>query len=372
MADPKKKRIMQHPLFAISTRRWIRLLTKNGGVDRGYYTRAAFITIMSVGTAPVRLLYRFRYARRVAQTSVPHPPVFIIGHWRSGTTYLHELLSQDPQFCHVSLWTTLLPDSFLILEPMKGFLSRFLPKTRPMDAIEVAMDGPYEDEAALAVLCPWSFFHCLYFPRNAEEQYLKAIHFQGMTMEEKDQWKNAYLQLIKAVTYANQGRRLLSKNPPNTARITALLELFPEAKFIYMIRDPYLVYLSTRKMRRNVLEVMALQKSSEADLEQQVIDNYIRLTHHYLEEKARIPPGNLMELRYEDLVADPRGQIKRIYDTLKLPDLDQALPAIERYLAHKAEYKTNVYAIDPLVIQRVNECWGFTFDQWKYPRRGDQ
>ncbi len=137
-----KKRNVQHPLFAISTRRWIRLLASNGGVDPGYRARAAFITIMSLGTAPVRIWYSLRYRRRVVSTPVVHPPVFIIGHWRSGTTYLHELLSQDPQFCHISLWQTMLPDSFLTLEPMKPFLANFLPKTRPMDAIEVAMDGP--------------------------------------------------------------------------------------------------------------------------------------------------------------------------------------------------------------------------------------
>lgn len=371
MTEPtKKQNIIQHPLFAISTRRWIRLLAANGGVDRGYYPRAAFITVMSIATAPVRFLYRLRYQHRIEATTIQHPPVFIIGHWRSGTTYLHELLSQDPQFCHVSLWNTLLPDSFLALEPIKDFLSRFLPKTRPMDAIEVAMDGPYEDEAALAVLCPWSFFHCLYFPKNAEQQYQKSIHFTGLTTAEKDDWKTAYLSLIKAITYANHGRRLLSKNPPNTARITTLRELFPEAKFIYLYRDPYLVYLSTRKMRRNVLDVLALQAASTTDLDKQVIDNYVRLFNDYHKQKTQIPKGSLVELRYEDLVADPRGQVRRIYEELALPGLDQALPGIEQYLARQAKYKTNVYAIDPQVIDTVNQSWGFALDHWDYPRRG--
>ena len=321
------------------------------------------------GTSPP--LYTIRYRRRIAATQIAHPPVFIIGHWRSGTTYLHELLSQDPQFCHISLWQTMLPDSFLALEPMKRFLANFLPEKRPMDAIEVAMDGPYEDEAALAVLCPWSFFHCLYFPRNAEEQYMRSIHFQGVTGCEREQWKQAYLGFIKAVMFANHGKQLLSKNPPNTARIAILLEMFPEAKFIFLSRDPYLVYLSTKKMRHNVLDVLALQHASEDELEQQVVDNYVRLLESYLKEKTLIPAGNLIEVRYEDLVADPLAEVKRIYSTLGLP-IDQALPGFQQYLDRQARYKTNVYSIDDEAVRRVNQSWDFAFRQWKYPKRGEK
>ena len=73
-----------------------------------------------------------------------------------------------------------------------------------MDEIKVEMDGPYEDEAAIAVLNQWSFFHCLHFPRNAEEQYLKSIHFENLNAEEKNQWKNNYLKFMKTITFANQ------------------------------------------------------------------------------------------------------------------------------------------------------------------------
>jgi len=244
-----------------------------------------------------------------------------------------------------------------------------LPATRPMDAIEVAMDGPYEDEAALAVLGPWSFFHCMYFPRNAEEQYLKSVHFQGLSSSEREAFKASYLQLLQAVTFANAGKRLLSKNPPNTARVKLLLELFPDAKFVFISRDPYLVYLSTRKMRSNVLKVMALQKGSDAELEREVMSNYVRILQAYLQEKSLVPAGNLVEVKYEDLVAHPMDEVKRVYSSLGL-SVDAALPGIQRYLASRAEYKTNEYSISPEVVQKINESWGFAFDQWQYPRRG--
>lgn len=361
-----KKPPIQHPLFGISLKNWMYLLRNNGGVDRQFLGKAIFITLTAIGTAPARVLFKVKYRKTIDETAVQHPPVFIIGHWRSGTTYLHELLSQDPQFCYISLWNSLLPDSFLILDPFKNFLSGFLPSKRPMDEIAVEMDGPYEDEAAIAGLYPWSFFHCLHFPRNAEEQYLKSIHFQGLSSEEKNQWKAMYMRLIKTVTFANQGKRFLSKNPPHTARITTLLELFPDARFIHIYRSPYMVYLSTKKMRKNVLGPLSLQKASEDEIEQQVIQNYIRTMKSYFEQKDKIPADNLLEIRYEDLVSDPIKQLHFIYSQLRIPDLERALPEMKKYLERQSEYKTNKYSIGHKIIERVNNNWGFTVDRWRY------
>jgi len=356
----------QHPLFGISTRRWLQLVKKNGGIDRKYLHRALFITVISLGTTPIRMLFNKKYEKKIKEVTIHDPPVFIIGHWRSGTTYLHELLSNDPQFCYTTLWSTLLPEGCLILEPMKRFLARFLPSERPMDAIKVDMDGPYEDEAALAVLCPWSFFHCLHFPRNAEEQYQKSIHFQGLSSEEKNQWKATYLKFIKTILYTNPGKRFLSKNPPNTARISTLLEVFPEAKFIHIYRSPYLVYLSTKKMRMKVLDKLALQDASEEEIEKQVVSNYIRLMNSFFEQKEQIKTDRFVEVRYEDLIRDPMKHIQRIYETLKIPGFETATPAMMKYLDRQSEYKTNVYSIDQRIVQHVERNWKFTIDRWRY------
>jgi len=118
---------------------------------------------------------------------------------------------------------------------------------------------------------------------------------------------------MKAVTYSNHGKRLVLKNPPNTARITTLMELFPDARFIHIYRNPYKVYLSTKRMRTKVLDKLALQHTTDEQIENHVIDNYIRLMKSYFKQKDQIPDGHLIEIRYEDLVADPMGQIREVY-----------------------------------------------------------
>ncbi|MCU0850752.1 MAG: sulfotransferase [Candidatus Thermoplasmatota archaeon] len=362
----KNQQTIQHPLFGISTRQWIQLVKQNRGIDRRFLHRALFITIISIGSAPIRMLFSLKYGKKIKEVTVKEPPIFIIGHWRSGTTYLHELLSYDPQFCYTTLWSTLLPEGCLILEPLKRFLARFLPSERPMDNIKVDMDGPYEDEAALAVLNPWSFFHCLHFPRNAEEQYQKSIHFQGLLPQEKNQWKATYLQFIKTILFMNPGKRFLSKNPPNTARISTILEVFPDAKFIHIYRSPYLVYLSTKKMRLRVLDKLALQEASEQEIEQQVLSNYIRLMKSFFEQKEKIQPGRVVEIRYEDLIKDPMKHLQYIYDALHIPGFEKAKPELMKYLERQSEYKTNVYSIDQKILQHVEKNWKFTIDRWGY------
>ena len=369
MNEKKEKKLfknIQHPLFGIRFKNWIQLLDSNGGIDRKYLTRGIFISITSMTLIPVRAIFKLKYESKIKKTEIKKPPVFIIGHWRSGTTYIHELLSQDPQFCYVSLWNTLLPEGFLTLEPIKNFLAKFLPEQRPMDEIKVQIDGPYEEEAGIAVLNKWSFFHCLHFARNAEEQYLKSIHFKNLSYEEKTEWENNYLKFMKTVTFANNGKRLLLKNPANTARITTLLKLFPNAVFIHIYRNPYKVYLSTIKMRNKVLDKLALQKADKEELEREVIENYKRIMSDYLLQKSLIPKDRLVEIKYEDLVKDPIANTKQIYSKLKISGFENALPEMLKYLDKQKHYKTNVYEIDKKIIDRVKENWSFTIDLWGY------
>lgn len=362
----KQLKTIQHPLFGISLRKWIKLVKINGYIDTNYLDRALFITFGSLFLTVGRSIFKFVYEPKIMNFAMEKDPVFIIGHWRSGTTFLHELLSQDPQFCFVSLWNTLLPESFPLFDPLKNLFSHFLPRTRPMDNIEVDIDAPYEEEAGLAALSLWSFFHALHFPKNAEEQYLKSVHFLGLSSSEKDQWKLIYKNFLKTISYSNNGKQLLLKNPANTGRISVLLELFPNAKFIYIYRNPYNVYLSTVKMRNKVLEKFALQQGHSHIIEQQVIDNYIRLMKSYFNQKQVIPSKNRVEIKYEDLVKEPLKQIKHIYSSLQLEHVSLAIPRMETYLLQKKNYKTNVYTIDEPIIKRIEDNWKFTIDRWGY------
>ena len=133
-----------------------------------------------------------------------------------------------------------------------------------------------------------------------------------------------------------------------------------------MYRNPYKVYLSTKKMRSKVLEKLALQDGNEEEIETQIIENYKRLMNSYFEQEKLIPKENLVEIRYEDLVKDPIKQVKYIYSKLKFSGINKALPGMNKYLERKKDYKVNVYKIDKKIIKHVKDNWSFTIDRWGY------
>lgn len=360
------KKNIQHPLFGISPKLWYQLLINNDGFDPSFFPRVFFISMTSFGTMPFRAMFNLRYKKAIMKSSLTGPPIFIIGHWRSGTTYLQELLSHDPQFCHVSLWHTMVPSCFPILDPFKKGLSTYLPTTRPMDNMEVAADGVYEEEAGIAVIYPYSFFHCFHFPRNAEKQYASAIHFDGLSKEEIDEWKKQYLFFLKTVSYMNPQKTLLLKNPANTARIKSILELFPDARFIHIYRNPYKVFFSTMKMRTRVLDVLALQKSKKEDIKRHVLNDYTQLMKSFFKQKELIPEKQFYEIQYESFVKDPLKQVQKMYDHFGISRFSSAMTPMKGYLESKKNYKVNVYNIDEKLVQKIKKHWGFTIEKWEY------
>src|SRR5262249_52029499 len=92
--------------------------------------------------APLAAIGRARYAGRLEAVRIA-APVFILGHWRSGTTYLHNLLSLDPQFGWVSMLEVIAPEAALTSGPfLRPAFGPLLPATRPFDAVALDFDAP--------------------------------------------------------------------------------------------------------------------------------------------------------------------------------------------------------------------------------------
>jgi hypothetical protein len=361
-----KEKYLRHPLFGTSFKNWIRIITYNGGIDKEYYLKAIFVTISIIAFSPARIFFKILYNNKIKKNRIEKNPVFIIGHWRSGTTYLHELICMDPNNSYVSLWNTLLPDSFLILDPIKEIMSAFLPPTRPMDQIKVQIDGPYEEEAALSTLMPWSYFHCFIFPKNAKKQFENSVLFKGLSEEEIKEWKHTYSWFLKAVSYENKNKRLIIKSPSNTSRIKTLLELFPNAYFIFMYRNPYNIYYSTIKMRKKVLKEYALQNTTEEEINKHVIENYLQLMEEYFKQKKYIPKNHLTEISYEELVKNPIKTLDKIYTKFDLKGFNEATTSFEKYLKENKEYKANKYTYDKNIIKKISNKWNYTIKKWGY------
>lgn len=372
MTQTKRAANFQQPLAFSSFRNWLRLLWENGGCDRAFLSKALLVTAASLGTAPLRIYERARYGRAVAQTEIAAPPIFIIGHWRSGTSHLHNLMAHDPALGYVTMFQAIAPELTLTgdrtLRPLMG---RLTPAKRPMDNMALSIDAPQEEEAALGSGSPYSFYHQWSFPRRARYYFDRWALFQDVPERERAEWKRAYRTLLQKATLNMGGRRILLKSPTNTARIRPLLELWPDAKFIHIYRNPYHVLPSIRRLYEKVLPAIQLQAISPAEIDANILYFYQAMMQQYLAERELIPAGNLTEVRFEDLEAQPLVELRRIYDELSLPGFAAAEPAFAAYAATLRHYEKNRYQVSAEVIEQVNRHWQFALDVWGYERLGD-
>ncbi len=345
---------------------WWSLVHKYGGVQPRYWGRLAGILAVSAVTAPLRLAERLRYGRQVARTEIREPPIFIQGFARSGTTHLHNLLAHDPCLGYVSTFHATAAPFFLI---SRGWLDRLiagrLPAKRPMDNVAVSLDLPQEEELALAAASRLSSVHHISFPGRAREIVAK-MGAMRLTEAEMREWTDSYLHVLRKATLASDGRRLVLKTPANLGRTDHLLRLFPSAKFVFVVRNPYVVFSSTMKLYRTVIPMYRLQDVDWDVIEASVFSNYVDMTRRYMRDRASIPRGNLIEVQFEDIEADALGVLERIYLALGLPGWERARKPVAEYLGTLSGYRKNRYRFDSSLIDKVDRKWGFAVREWGY------
>src|SRR5262249_33411079 len=154
-----------------------------------YWPRLGFAGLISLLSTSLRHLETAVYGRRVADQPVS-APLFIIGHWRSGTAHLHNLISVDPRFAFASFSQLSIPHTFLICERILSTGSAlFLPPDRMgVDNVAMHPQVPWEEEFALCLATFCSPYMAWCFPRRAEH-YERYLTFRGVSAGEITCWK---------------------------------------------------------------------------------------------------------------------------------------------------------------------------------------
>ena len=315
-----------------------------------------------------------RYKKVLAHQTLEHDPVFILGHWRSGTTYVHNILAQDPRFGYTTTYQTVFPHLIMAMQWLfKPIAGLAMPKHRPTDNMELAPDLPQEEEFALQNTCPATYYNFWYYPDRMQEYCDRYLTMKDATPEEIADFKEKFMKLVKISMWNSRfgvpDAQYLSKNPPHTGKVKTLVEMFPNAKFIYLIRDPYTVFESSRAFFTSTIAPLELNSIPLEQMEKNILRNYMELYKAYQEQKKYIPEGNLIEIRFEDVESDAMALAERLYRELSLPGWEEARPHIQSYVDSKKNYKKNQYQYEPRTIQLVNEAWGSVLDEWGYERQ---
>jgi hypothetical protein len=184
----------------------------------------------------------------------------------------------------------------------------------------------------------------------ADTEYLD---FKGVPDADQKKWAEAYMWFYRRLLLKHGGRRLVMKTPANAARLKLLTKLFPDARYVYLARNPLNVFPSTVKLWRALYSVQGLHNPPNLDpwLDDYVLDMFARLTEDYEEDKHLIPRDRLIELCYEDFVKDPVASMRDIYARLDIPNFDQAEAPMREFLAGRSEHKVSRYDM-PLALKR--------------------
>ncbi len=321
-----------------------------------YWLRFLYAFLLSIITWPLRLVEYLRFHRKIKKTEIEQDPVFVIGHYRTGTTYLMTLLAHDKSKGYVSNIEGYCPNFFLAFPKFtKWLIDASLPEQRPMDNVIMGAEEPTEEEYSIGAFTKYGYYTGFIFPRNFD-LYTKYLTFEGMPKDLK-KWKKAYYYFVQKMTLKYEGKQMIFKNPTNSYRIRHILDMFPEAKFIHTYRNPYKVFKSTVKFFDEVFAIYTLQPWDKDKMELDILRNYRLLYEHLERDLSLIPENRIVHVKYEDFVEQPMETIEKIYKTLNLDNFEEYKTDFQKYVDSQKGYKPNKHHISDEVILKVNQFW---------------
>jgi LPS sulfotransferase NodH len=354
---------MAHPLSGADWATLSRVVAEAGdGIDGN---RLLAIRAAVLGRLPFTAFEKARAEAVIPKLEDLPPPVFILGHWRSGTTHLYNIMALG-RFGYVPPVAVGMPWDMLTLgRALAPLLERALPESRYIDKVPVTPTSPQEDEIAIANMSPLSFYHGIYFPKRFDWFVNRGLFHDDATPADIAQWQDAFTLFLRKCSHA-QGLPMLVKNPVYTARPAQIRRIFPHAKFIHIHRDPFDVFLSMRNFWKQLLSVMALQSFAHVDIDATILWIYERMMRAFDAETTGWKAPDFVEVGYAELDAQPLKTVAHIYEQLQLPGFTEAAPRFAAYLESIRSYEKNRFRGDAAMVATVSERWAPWIERWGY------
>lgn len=341
-------------------------ILRTGHVAPKFYFKICLTTIIVFIATPFHLWEKIVFRHKLKKFEFKKPPLFILGHWRSGTTLLHNMLTKDPSAAFLTTYQSVFPNNLASKWLFRTFMRINMPDKRPSDGVALNIDFPQEDEFAFSNMQWNAYYNFFYIPKNYTTYYDKSVHHKNLSEKEISLWYKSYDELIKKAIIETKGDRVIFKNPVNTARIDKLLKLYPDAKFLYIYRNPITVFFSTQKFFQQLYPTLWLHEVDKRFIDEMIFDVYNRLMDDYLEMKSLIPEGNLMEIKYEHFEQNPVDELKHIYTHLLHEDFVAVKQYFTEYFSTQKSHRKNKYLVEAETIAAIRKQLGKYIDMYDY------
>lgn len=343
----------------------IRMAWKNGGISFSRIPLFIAYLFRFLLLEPFRLLELIVYHRKIKSHTLTKPPIFILGYWRSGTSFFQGLLCEDPKLTSSTIFRSLFPDTFLLTERwLKPILNSICKLFRvPYSIQRTKLDLDFCSEADMALMSlssANSYTWGQLFPKRFNDWLDKSILLKDDIIS--TEWIDDYDYFIRKISFQSKVKQVIVKSPGDTARVKQLLEKYPDAKFIYIHRDPVGVYNSNLFFWNVLQQENCLQKISSQQIDELIIHSYQQIVQQYLATRNLIPASQLCEVPFEDLIQDPFHEMKKIYTALTLDSFPEK--EISALLTDHKPSKTGEYEKSTALRERLKKEWPFAFESF--------
>lgn len=300
---------------------------------------------------------------------LPKDITFIIGHYRSGTSHLLNLLTEEGTYTSPSNYQCLFPHTFLSTEFLFApLLNKIAPKKRPMDNMTMVMESPQEEEIALAAMGASTPYLSIHFPKSAD-YFRNLISFKNADIKDIESWQKSHKKFLKKLAKRHgPDKPILLKSPTNTARIRLLLGMYPNAKFVHIHRDPYKTIQSSIHLYQVWYEMEHFQSLYEVKriLNKTVLDVYEEISRGWIEDRQFINEDRRISISFEELQSDPIDTLKKIYHRF---DNTLDIKSSQKYLDTIKSYKKNIYNdLSNELVDEIDSRFDFIFEDQGYPK----
>ncbi|MEA3147030.1 MAG: hypothetical protein QOI53_2564 [Verrucomicrobiota bacterium] len=287
----------------------------------------------------LRLAEAWNNKLEALEDSVIQRPVFITGMPRSGSTFLHELLAEDPESRVPRVWEVMFP-------VRNGQGNEMKKRVRKADACLWWFRRLAPQADAVYPLRAWTPHECVAIHSHTliseefstichvptYEAFVKAADF-GPTYS----WQKRFLQYLQL---CRPTRQWILKSPDHVHSLDSLLKIFPDAMIIQTHRNPFDVLKSAIKLtellegtfgRIEDRSKIAMRETRNLVEHMECITAY-RRAHPELDRR-------FIDVKYHELVSDPLAVVRGIYQRLDLRLTERAAERMQRLASMRSRYK---------------------------------
>ena len=313
-------------------------------------------------------------------------PIFIIGNPRSGTTFLHRLLSRDEgHFASMTTWEILLAPAVstrkfiwaaaklirLLGIPIRRLIRRWEREWQENNVVhKIRLRGPEEDEYLwvhiFSTLKIWSF------AAMVEEAEPYIDYDQQMDPVQKERMMTFYHAALQRHLFSRDAQEeiYLAKNPNFSPMIRTLLDQYPDARFIYLVRSPLQAVPSHLSLKEKEWQLLGSPLEPYAAREF-ILEESLRWYTYPLDELEKLPEDQWIVLEFEKLVGDARTAVREIYRRFGLA-LSEPFDRILREEASKARQheSEHEYSLSEMGLseERLKERFAEVFKRFDFQR----